>query len=210
MKNNEKKNSNITLGEKLLPYTETTVRKLTLICSIMFLWLLIWALVFKLCDEEMIVTNYYNLRYMTLKERIEWDLIPFNYRGEAEYKVKQMIATVLNCFVLAPLGVLFPFVFKKMNVLRDAGICLLIVTTIESLQLITTLGNPATEDFITNMAGYFIGLAFYHLIFKRLHVKQNVVFFSIVSVLLAAATVYSLITTVNTAEIIYKIITRTL
>ena len=82
MENNEKKSAGITLREKLLPYTETTVRKLTLICSIMFLWLLIWALVFKLCNEDSMIANYKNLSALTLKERITWDLTPFNYRGE--------------------------------------------------------------------------------------------------------------------------------
>ena len=210
MENNEKKSASLSLREKLLPYNDTTVRRLALFCSISFLWLLIWALVFKLCDEEMIVRNYTNLKNMTIKECIEWDLIPFNYRGEGDYKIKQMITTVLNCFVFAPFGVLLPLAFKKVNVLRDAGICLFMVTTIETLQLLTILGNPATEDFITNVAGYFIGLAFYLLVFKRLSTKHKTVFFSIVNIIFALAVLYSLFTYISTADLIYQILTKKL
>ena len=196
------------LEKKRSFYSEQTLRKLVLAATIMLFWLLIWALVFKLCNEDSMIANYRNLSAKTLKERIEWDLIPFNYRGEGMYKVKLIIATVLNCFVFAPFGVLFPLLFKKMNVLRDAAICFLTVTLIELLQLLTIIGNLATEDFITNMIGYFLGLGIYYLIFKRLSVRTNVIFFSIATVLCAIVTVYSIVTAVSSADVIYQILTR--
>ena len=138
------------LREKYLPYDEVSLRRLALATTFMFSWILVWALVFKLGNEVLLVGNYTNLKDMTLEERILWDLIPFNYRGEGEYKLKLIMDTVLNCFVFAPLGVTFCYIFKKVNVWRNAAICLAFSIGVELLQLVTILGNPATEDLITN------------------------------------------------------------
>ena len=51
--------------------------------------------------------------------------------------------------------------------MRDLGICFLISLFFELLQLFTMIGNFATMDLITNVAGYFVGLVFYELIFKK-------------------------------------------
>ena len=207
---NENRRSLGDLREKWLSYNEKTLRTVVLFGALMYFWLLIWALVFKLCNEEMMTTNYWNLTALTLKERIEWDLIPFQYHGEGLYRIKQIITTVLNCFVFAPFGVLFPLLFKKLNALRDALICLLMVTVIEVLQMVTIIGNFSTEDFITNVVGYFIGLLIYFLFFKRLRVKTKVVFFSIANLILAAGVIYSIVTFIGASETIYAILTRTL
>ncbi len=198
------------IREKYLPYNEETQRKLALSGVIMLAWILVWALIFKCCMEESLIGNYYNLRYMTIEERIMWDIIPFNYRGEGYYKMLQIISTVLNCFVFAPFGIAFCYIFKKKNVWRDAAICLACSLTIETIQIFTTWGNPATEDLITNVAGCFIGFGIYQILFKRLSVKQNVQIFAFANIALALVTVYSLITTVNTMDLIIKMLTNTL
>lgn len=198
------------IREKYLPYDEVTLRRLALTTTFMFSWILVWALVFKLGSELLLVRNYTNLKDMTLEERILWDLIPFNYspfRGTFE---NMLMDTVLNCFVLAPLGVVLCYLFKNVNVWRNAAICLAFSVTVELLQLITTLGNPATEDLITNVAGCFIGFVIYQILFKRLSIKRNVQFFAVANLLLFLVTIYSLITTVNAMDIIIKILTKTL
>ena len=196
--------------EKYLPYDEATLRRLSIIAIAMFAWILIWALVFKLGSEILLVGNYTNLKDMTIEERILWDLIPFNYRGEGEYKFKLIMDTVLNCFVCAPFGVLFCYAFKKKNVLRDAAICLGFSIFVESLQLITTLGNPATEDLITNTVGCFIGFGLYHLIFKRISVKNSVRTLAVVNTLLVVASIVAIVTIGMAWETIIGIITRTI
>ena len=198
------------LREKYLPYDEATLRRQALATTFLFSWILIWALVFKLGSELLLVGNYTNLKDMTIEERILWDLIPFNYRGEGEYKLKLIMDTVLNCFVFAPLGVTLCYVFKKVNVWRNAAICLAFSVGVELLQLITTLGNPATEDLITNTVGCFIGFGLYHLIFKRISVKNSVRTLAVVNTLLAIASIVALITLAMSGETIIGIITRTL
>ena len=198
------------LREKFLPYDETTLRRLALATTFMFSWILIWALVFKLGIESLLVGNYTNLKDMTIEERILWDLIPFNYRGEGEYKLKLIMDTVFNCFVFAPLGVTFCYIFKKVNVWRNAAICLAFSVGVELLQLITILGNPATEDLITNTVGCFIGFGLYHLIFKRISVKNSVRILTVTNVLLAAASIFAAVTLAMSGETIIKIISRTL
>ena len=198
------------LREKYLPYDEATLRSQALSTTFLFSWILIWALVFKLGSELLLVGNYTNLKDMTIEERILWDLIPFNYRGEGEYKLKLIMDTVLNCFVFAPLGVTLCYVFKKVNVWRNAAICLAFSVGVELLQLATILGNPATEDLITNTVGCFIGFGLYHLIFKRISVKNSVRTLAVVNTLLAIVGIVALVTLVMSGETIIGIITRTL
>ena len=195
---------------KYLPYNEKTLSHLVIAMIVMYSWILIWALVFKLGNETILKNLYINLKDFTLKERILWDLVPFNYRGEGEYKMKIILDTVLNCFVMAPFGVMLCYVFKKPNVLRDAAICLGIAVAIESLQLLTMLGNPATEDLITNTVGYFIGFGLYMLLFRRLSVKSTVIVALVADVLFAIGSVYALISTIGVADLLYQFVTKTL
>ncbi len=214
MENNQKKSIALTkiklFREKHLPYNEHTLRRLAISASIMFVWLFIWALVFKLGRVDLLERNYNNLIEMTLMERIMWDIIPFNYRGTEYMKFLQVVVTVLNCFIFAPFGVTFQYIFKKQNVLRDALICFGFSLSVEVIQTLTILGNGATEDLITNVAGYFIGLGIYFLIFKRLSAKHNVRIFAAFNVIFAITTVFSFVSTAMASEIIFKIVTRTL
>ena len=186
-----------------------SVRLLGIALTLMIAWLLFWALVLKLCDHDSLISNYYNLRNMTIEERIIWDIIPFNYRGEDVYKAKQILATFLKCFVLAPFGVTLQYSFKKRNVLRDLLICLGFTSFIEITQLFTTFANFATEDFITNIAGYFIGLIIYLIFFRRLSKKTTVRLLAVFAVIGAVLTAYTMMTAINSADLIYQLITRT-
>lgn len=198
------------IQEKYLPYTEKTIRRLSISAVIMLLWIMIWALVFKLCDENILGMTYRNLKELTPMERIMWDLIPFNYRGTDYWKMRQMIDTALNCFVFAPYGALFCYIFKKRNVFRDAGICLGICISIELLQFATMLGNPATEDLITNTLGCFIGHGINVLAFDRMSLKAKTMIVGVVNLILIGGSIYAIITTIGAADVIYGIITRTL
>ena len=198
------------LREKYLLNREKTLHRLVASLTVMLAWLLIWALVLKLGNELLLTRNYDNLKALTLEERIMWDIIPFNYRGTPEMKLEQFRDTVLNCFVFAPFGVLLCYLFKKRNIIRDVAICLGFSIFVELLQLVTMLGNPAPEDLLTNVIGYFIGLIFYHLVFKRISVKGCVTICAVANVICAVAVIFSLITTARSADIILKIITRTL
>lgn len=192
------------------PQTEKCIRKLATVALIMFAWLLIWALVLKMGSEIMLVRNYNNLKEMTVKERIMWDIIPFNYRGEPYWKMRQFIETILNCFVLAPLAILLCYLFKKPNVWRNVALCLAFSLGIELLQLCTVLGNPATEDLITNTVSGFIGYAIYQLLLRRIPTKLTARLFIVVDVILVAAVVFSLVTTAIAADTIFAILTKTL
>jgi glycopeptide antibiotics resistance protein len=198
------------LREKYLPFNEVLLRRLALCATVMYTLIIIWALVFKMCNENILRNLYMNLKDMTLKERILWDIKPFNYRGEGDYRLRIILDTVLNCFVFAPFGVLLCYIFKKINIVRDAIICLALSIGIEAIQLITMLGNPATEDLITNTLGYFIGLGIYMLLFRRLSTKSGVIVALVVNFILAAVVLYSLISFAGAADLIFKIVTKVL
>ena len=185
------------------------MRFLGITLTLMLMWLLFWALVLKLCDHDSLISNYYNLRNMTIEERIAWDLIPFNYRGTGYYKMLQIILTVLNCFVLAPLGVTLCYSFKRARVIAGAFISLLFVAFIETTQLFTTFGNFATEDFITNLFGYFLGVIVYFVFFRRLSKKATTLTLIFLTVIGAVATFYTITTAINSSELIFSLINRT-
>ena len=111
--------------------------------------------------------------------------------------------------MLAPIGVTLCYSFKRVNVFRGALISLLFITFIETTQLFTTFGNFATEDFITNLAGYFIGLIIYLLFFRRLSEKTNIRMLSVFCVIAVALTVYTMMTAINSSELIFSLINRT-
>lgn len=199
------------IREKYFPYTEQTVGRLVISATVMFVWLLFWALVLKLGREDMLIRNHTNLMQLTTIERIMWDLVPFNYRG-SDYEISlQILTTVLNCFVFAPLGVTLSYLLVnkgKLGVLFGTLIHFGIVLAIELIQLFTMFGNFATEDFITNTVGYFIGVGLYFLLFKRLSAKHNVVFFSIINLLLVVMVVFSLITTIDAADVLAELFVK--
>ena len=196
--------------EKYLPYEEKTLKALSISAMVIFIWLLIWVLLFKFCNENMLITNYINISQLNLKERIMWDLIPFNYRGDPHSVVLQIVTTILNAFIFAPFGVLFNIIFIRKSILRDVLLCFGISLSFEVVQLFTTFGNMATEDLITNTLGYFVGLGLFFLIFNRLSVKTNVILFSAFNVFLTILFILSIVTTVNAADVILAIITKTL
>ena len=197
------------LREKYLPYDEKTLRGLCISITVIFIWLLVWMLLFKFSRADMLIRNYINITQMTIPERIMWDLIPFNYRGDSVQIKDQITTTILNAIVFAPFGVLFNFIFKKRNILRDAFLAFGISLAFELTQLATVLGNIATEDLITNTFGYFIGLGIYYLIFKRLSTKANVIFFAAAHLLLFVLVAISIVTTIGAADVIWAILTKT-
>ena len=197
------------LGEKHATLYDPRIRFFAITATLMLVWLYLWALVLKLGDETVLIRNYINLSAMTVRERIEWDLIPFNYRGTDYWIMRQKIDTLLNCFVFAPFGILFSYLFQKRNILRDAVLCLLFSVTIEATQLLTLLGNPATEDLITNVAGCFIGYALYSLFFARMSVEKGRRLFLVANLLLGGLCVFSFYTTAKAAPLILQILTGT-
>ena len=198
-------------GEGLpLPHEEIVLRRLAITLTAMLIWLYIWVLVLKLCNHELLIRNYNNLKVLTLKERILWDLIPFNYRGDEATKRMLFVDSLLNSLVFAPLGVLFCYIFNQKRIWRGMALCLAFSLFVELLQLLTMLGNPAPEDLLTNMIGYFVGVALYQLLLKRLRTRQSVILFSVFTVICAAATLFSLFTTIQSMDLLTKILSKTL
>lgn len=191
-------------------YNEKALRRLIIFAIVTYTWLLVWALIFKLGDATMLIRNYSNLKQMTLKERIMWDIIPFNYRGTDYMKEKQMIATAFNCLILAPIGASLGYLLKKANVFKITAIGFLIAFCFESTQAFTTWGNPATEDLITNTLGCVIGFVIYRLLLRRFSLKLNVGLFALANVLLVLATIFSIVTMMDSADLILKMLTKTL
>jgi glycopeptide antibiotics resistance protein len=95
-------------------------------------------------------------------------------------------------------------------VLKGAAVTFLFIFFIETLQLITKMGNFATEDFITNMTSYFIGVIIYTLFFKRMRSSVLKIFFSVALVGCILTLSYAVKTTVSSYDVIVAILRREL
>ncbi len=189
---------------------EKTIKRLAAIASVSITLLLVWALVFKLGSTIMLERNYRALCNMTVEERIMWDIIPFNYRHVGEWLVREILDTVLNCFVFAPLSFALCFFFKKGKLIKAITTCFAISALIEFSQIFTMWANPATEDLITNLVSSIIGALVYFFFFRRLTLKTTVRFWTVANVLLSVFLVFAAVTMAIAAELIFKIITGTL
>ena len=122
----------------------------------------------------------------------------------------QIIETALNCLVFAPFGVSFNILFKKKSISRDVCIYFMSSLAIEVFQLFSLMGGFATADLITNTVSYFIGLAFYILIFSRLSLKTESIVLRILNFLMLPVVIFAVISTIADIELIYNVITRQL
>ena len=189
-----------------MKYTNTKLKIIVTITFILFILFLFWGLWFKFNDNTSIVENYKFLITMSLKERLLYDIIPFQYRFDVR---NQVIIALLNAVIFMPIGVLLNIIFEKKNILRDVLICFGISLTIEIIQLFTLIGSFSTSDLIMNTLGYFIGLPFYYLLFKKETVKFNSLFFIIVNSCLSVILLFGLINTIYSLDVIIKVLTKT-
>lgn len=186
---------------------ETALQKDAIFSTIAYIVVLFWALWLKFNDFHMVVLNYQWLSKLTVWERFLYDIVPFQIRFDFWNQFLQFPA---NAIIFAPLGVVLPYVFKKKNIWRDVAICFGVSLSIEIVQLFTIIGNFATADLIMNTLGYFIGFAFYRLIFSKLSTQKMVWVYRAVNLILIPLLIAVVVTTIQNWELISAILTRTL
>lgn len=193
--------------KRLLACDERALRREAVFFAIAYTVVLFWALWLKFNDFYMVVPNYKWLSQLTVKERFLYDLIPFRIHYDFD---REFIEILANGVVFAPFGIVLNHLFKKRNVWRDLAICLGISLSIEVVQLFTIIGNFATADLIMNTLGYFIGFAFYWLLFSKISTQKTVWIYRTTNLVLAITLVAVVVTTINNRELIIAILTRTL
>ena len=188
-------------------YNERMLRLEVVFATCLYTYILLWIVCLKFGNAEMLTRNYINLTELTLEERFMWDIIPFHTRQNHELQRMEFIA---NSLIFAPYGVLLNYLFKKRNIFRDVFLCFAFSLSIEVFQLYSLLGGFATEDLIMNTLGYFIGLIFYYLIFKKRTTKTCIWVCRVANFIFLPIFVYALITTLQNGELIISILNRTL
>ncbi len=184
----------------------TALRVTVLITTILFWLFLVWGLYFKFGKASTIEFNHFQLHQYSTKERFLLDIIPFEIRASHLNPKMAVVEIFLNGFVMAPFGILFNFVDRRPKVWKHLLIVFGISLTFEIVQFCTLIGGFATADLIMNTLGYFIGFALYHLIFKRLPDKFNLVLFTIVNLLFVAILVYATITIIEMWDLLKKLL----
>ena len=182
------------------------LKVLAVIGSILFGLVLIWVLWLKFGNADSILFNYGQLLELTAKERFLLDIEPFvrkPYHGENYW-----LEIALNGFVLAPFGVTFNVIDKKRRVWLHVLICFLFSLGIETLQFFTMIGGFATADLIMNTLSYFVGLIMYHLIFRWLLTKVNIVICVLFICVLCVALVFAVASVVEIKDTLAMILCK--
>ena len=190
----------------LFTYDERALRREVIFAISLYTGILLWIVCLKIGNAEMLKRNYINLTELTLEERFMWDIIPFHTRQNHELQRMEFIA---NSLIFAPYGVLLNYLFKKRNIFRDVFLCFAFSLSIEVFQLYSLLGGFATEDLIMNTLGYFVGLVFYYLIFKKRTQKTCIWVCRVANFMLLPVFIYALVTTLQNGELIVSILDRT-
>jgi glycopeptide antibiotics resistance protein len=190
-----------------LTNNERTLRREVAVALIFWSAFVLWVICFKFCNTQILTTNYCNLSELTLTERFLYDIVPFRTR---QNHTEQWLEFFANSLIFAPYGVLLNYLFKKRNIFRDVALCFLLSLSVEVFQLYTMLGGFATVDLIMNTLGYFVGLVFYYLLFKKRSVRTCVWICRVFNLLLLPVVAYVVYTTVQNWQLIVDIATQQL
>lgn len=171
------------------------VSKLTKIGIILYVLFLIWVVYFKMGLIDLVWHNAYSISHLTPLERFLFDIIPFDLSNSPESQhLTQIFDEFFNMIIFAPFGIALPLINKKIKILPQVLFCFCLSLIIEVTQYFTAIGGLASDDLIMNTLGYFLGLVFYILIFKKLSDKTNYRVLLIVDALLCIIAVIGVVT----------------
>ena len=157
---------------------------------VLYLMFLVWGLFFKFGDIEYTRKCSYGLSLLTTKERLLYDIIPFDF-GNTEQKMIHFMLNILNMLVFIPLAVVLIFRSGKIKPVKHALFCFIVSLIFEVSQFFTLIGGFASDDLLMNTMGYFAGALLYYVLFRRLSDKINFYLLLIFNVILVPTFIYS-------------------
>jgi glycopeptide antibiotics resistance protein len=161
------------------------LNKLIKIGIVLYILVLIWIVYFKFGNIYLVWHNAFSISHLSPLERFMFDIRPFDFSNSPDSQLlSQIFEEFLNALIFAPFGILLPLLNKKVKILPQLLFCFGLSLIIEMTQYFTAIGGLASDDLIMNTLGYFVGLIFYILIFKKISDKTNYKLFLIVDTLL--------------------------
>lgn len=121
-----------------------------------------WAQVEKNCNFKLFHTirNYWDVLTRPEYYVEKWD-------AYAVYRLQACIAAVNllgNVIMFVPMGLFLPMMWKKLHHLwRTVFVSLLVIVSVESVQLLSLRGRCDVDDFVLNMIGVFLGYGIWRL-----------------------------------------------
>lgn len=173
------------------------LNKLIKIGIVLYILFLLWVIYFKLGKVDLVWHNAYSISHLSPLERLMFDIVPFDFSNSPSVQhTNQLIDEILNMLIFAPFGVALPLLNKKIKILPQLLFCFGLSLIVEITQYFTAIGGLASDDLIMNTLGYFVGLIFYILIFKKISDKTNYKLFLIVDTLLLVVVIVGVATVV--------------
>ena len=173
---------------------EIALKTLLIVASVLYGLILVWVLWLKLSREANLLTNFQNISQLNATERFFVDKFTFK---DPQQVGTQILEVILNCFILTPLGIALNLTTKGKKIWLHIIICFLFSFFIEILQYFTLIGGFSFIDLATNTLGYFIGLALYKLVFKKLSAKTLLILTSVCIVVFVGTLIYATISLIN-------------
>lgn len=171
------------------------LNKLIKIGIVLYILFLLWVIYFKFGKVDLVWHNAYSISHLSPLERFMFDIIPFDFSNSPSVQhTSQLVDEILNMLIFAPFGVALPLLNKKIKILPQLLFCFGLSLIIEITQYFTAIGGLASDDLIMNTLGYFVGLIFYILIFKKISDKTNYKLFLIVDTLLLLVAIVGVVT----------------
>lgn len=171
------------------------LNKLIKIGIVLYILFLLWVIYFKFGKVDLVWHNAYSISHLSPLERFMFDIVPFDFSNSPSVQhTSQLVDEILNMLIFAPFGVALPLLNKKIKILPQLLFCFGLSLIIEITQYFTAIGGLASDDLIMNTLGYFVGLIFYILIFKKISDKTNYKLFLIVDTLLLVVVIVGVAT----------------
>lgn len=195
--------------------SEKTFKMLSAVVTCIYFILLIWVIMFKCNLEQSITDTYLFFKEMTLKERINFHLIPFMDYVEGPFvsHIKTIIEDdILNILFFVPLGMYIGLFSKKHKFLKIFLIALSLSVFFEVFQLFSLIGSFSTKDVITNVSGSIIGYIIYKIVYKEENSERKIKILSITSIVVifvfSMITFYAIFNTIKNIDLYINILLR--
>lgn len=179
-------------SREVIMETTSKIRRLAATTLTLYLLLLVWIIALKCNMKEAILgARVYN-QLFTVAERFE---IYLSYFAKTDFR-----DGAVNVLLFIPLGMLLPFVQKKLFWIKTVFLCFLISAGFEVLQIVNGFGAFTYIDIINNTAGGIIGASIYLFLHKRVKEKPLDVTFSVLIAGLIPTLIAATINTVRHIE----------
>ena len=197
--------------------TEKIFKLLSICIFVMFFLIITWIIMLKCNLVNSITDTYLFFKEMTIRQRIEFQLIPFKDYAKGPFisQIRTIIEDdILNVLFFIPFGMYGSLFIKRHKIIKVILFAFLMSAFYEIFQLFSLIGAFSTKDLITNVLGAVIGYFIYRLMYKKENSQTKLKVYNIISTVVVVILIfiigYAIYNTILNIELYINILKRTL